>query len=243
VQIASAGAGDVFIRPATTSDDLAVPLMLGTAQGGIEVGRFSVCRPAPTGISTMVTLVQLNAFANANALAVNSITLDGINAAGAVVAVPVPLSVETVPGGKVFTDAVPAASTPNGNSDGVREKLALIAQQINNFIPPVATTKFSWRAGVWGSRLGIQPGDIFDDDYLKAGFAAAPAAFLNLFQAPNVRYYRLGIGGAGQQSAPVPGLDGGKPTPPDYDAAYDIIDKEVDLYNLMVLSPDATVDV
>jgi uncharacterized protein len=244
LQITSAGTGDVFVRPAPTADDLAVPLMLGTGQGGIEVGRFSVCRPAPTGISTLVTLTLFNAFANAKAKDVNSITLDGLDPTGAIVPQPVTLTVETVPGGKVFVDSVPAVSSPNGNSDGVREKLALIAQQINNFVPPVATTKFSWKAEVWGSRLGIQPGDIFQDNYLPGALVAAPASFVSLFQAPNnVHYYSLGLGGPGNQGAPVPGGDGGDPAATDYDTAYDKIDKDVDLYNLMVLPPDASVSV
>jgi hypothetical protein len=244
IEIRSAAAGDVFIRPAPGPADLAVPMMLGTAQGGIEVSRFAVKRPAPTGISTRVTtLVQLNAFANAAASGVNSITLRGIDATGAIVAVPIPLSVETVVGGKVFQDAVPAASSPNANSDGLREKLALIAQQINTFVPPVPTTQFSWKAEVWGSRLGIQPGSIFDDDFLPAATVAAPAAFQTLFQPSNVHYYRLGLGGSGRQALPVPGNDGGSPIASDYDAAYKTIDAEVDLFNLLVLPPDAKVSV
>src|SRR3989441_7748096 len=117
----------VFIRPAPVAQDLAVPLMLGTAQGGIEVSAYAPRRPAPTGLSTIVTLAQLNAFANASAAAVNPITLDGLNTlvtpTPPPIAVPVPLNVDTIPpGGKVVVDSVPAASSPNGNSDGVREK-------------------------------------------------------------------------------------------------------------------------
>lgn len=247
IEVRSAGAGDVYIRPAPVAADLAVPMMLGTAQGGIETSRFAVKRPAPTGLSTRVTtLAQFNAFANANGSTVNSITLQGMDTSvspAAPIAVVIPLSVETVVGGRVFTDAVPAASSPNGNSDGVREKLALIAQQINNFVPPVATTKFSWKAEVWGSRLGLQPGSIFDDNFLPAAVVAAPAAFQTIFQPPNVHYYRLGLGGLGLQAAPVAGNDGGPPIASDYDAAYNTIDAEVDLFNLMILAPDAAVSV
>lgn len=231
------GTGDVYIRPAPEAGDLAVPLMLGTAQGGIEVSRHAVRRPAPTGVTTMVTLAQLNAFASANAIAVNSVTLQALDANNAPVSVPIPLSVETVVGQRVVVDAF--SSSPNGNSDGVREKLALIAQAINNFTPPVTTQKFSWKAEVWGSRLGIQPGSIYDDNYISPAIVAAPAAFANLFNAPNVHYFRLGLGGAGTQTIPVVGTDGGNPAASDYDTAYDIIDKEVDLYNLMVLPPVA----
>ncbi|PYS73118.1 MAG: hypothetical protein DMF69_05720 [Acidobacteria bacterium] len=241
IQITSGGAGDVFVRPAPEAGDLAVPLMLGTAQGGIEVSRHAVRRPAPTGVSTMVTLAQLNAFASANASAVNSLTLEALDVLGIPVGVPIPLNVETVLGARVVVDAF--ASSPNGNSDGVREKLALIAQAINNFTPPIPTQKFSWKAEVWGSRLGIQPGSIYDDNYISPAIVAAPAAFAAFFNAPNVHYFRLGLGGAGTQTAPVVGNDGGKPLAADYDVAYDIIDREVDLFNLMVLPPDAAVPV
>jgi phage tail sheath protein FI len=244
VKITSNGSGDVFVRPAPVPNDVAVPLMLGTAQGGIEVSRFAVNRPAPSAITTSVNEAVFNLFASALGSTVTSITLEGLDPAGIVVPNPITLSVDTVPLARVAVDATPAASSPNGNSDGVREKLALIAQAINNFIPPLPTTRFSLRAELWGSRLAILPGSIFDDNYVPVNpVVAAGAAFSGVIQAPNVHYYRLGLGGLGAQQTPVVGSDGGKPTPPDYDAAYDIIDKEVDLYNLMVLSPDATVAV
>ena len=247
IEVRSAGAGDVYIRPASGAGDLAVPMMLGTAQGGIETSRFAVKRPAPTGISTRVTtLAQFNTFANLVANTVNSITLQGMDESVSPpvpINVVIPLNVETVAGGRVFTDAVPAASSPNLNSDGVREKLALIAQQINNFVPILPTTKFAWKAEVWGSRLGIQPGAIFDDNFLPAAVVAAPAGFQAMFNASNVHYYRVGLGGLGQQAAPVSGNDGGPPIAADYDAAYNVIDAQVDLFNLLVLAPDATVTV
>jgi hypothetical protein len=241
VQITSGGAGDVFIRPAPEAGDLAVPLMLGTSQGGIEVSRHAVRRPAPSGVSTVVTLATLNSFVGQNASTVTSMSLQALDAAGLPVTVPIPLSVDTVPGQRVCIDAF--ASSPNGNSDGLREKFALIAQAINNFTPPVVTQKFSWKAEVWGSRLAVQPGDIYDDNYVSPAIVALPAQFAALFATPNVHFFRLGLGGLGSQTAPVVGNDGGKPAATDYDAAYDIIDKEVDLFNLMVLPPDALVPV
>jgi uncharacterized protein len=247
LEIRSGGTGDVFIRPSGDAFDFAVPMMLGTAQGGIETSVFAVKRPAPTGIATRVTtLAQLNTFANLVANTVTSITLQGIDESvtpPAVVNVVVPLDIETVAGGRIFVDAVPAASSPNLNSDGVREKLALIAQQINNFVPLAPTTKFSWKAEVWGSRLGIQAGAIFEDNFLPPAAAAVPADFQAMFAASNVHYYRVGLGGLGQQAAAVSGNDGGPPIAADYDAAYTTIDAEVDLFNLLVLAPDAAVSV
>jgi len=243
VQITSGGTGDVFIRPAPEARDLAVPLMLGTAQGGIEVSSHSVRRPAPSGVTTKVTLADLNAFVSQLGRTVTSLSLQTLAAANAPQTVPIPLAVDTVPLARVAVDAF--ASSPNGNSDGLREKFAIIAQTINNFTPPIVTHRFSWKAEVWGSRLAIQPGDIYEDDYaLPAPVVALPAQLVALINTPpNVHFFRLGLGGTGSQTAPVVGTDGGKPFASDYDAAYDIIDKEVDLYNLMVLPPDAAVPV
>lgn len=245
VEIRSGGSGDVFVRPAPEPGDLAVPLMLGTAQGGIEVSSFAVKRPAPTGISSRVTLTQFNDFANATATSVGQMELDALTAAGLPTAQVVTLNVVTVaPGTRIAIDGF--TGSPNGNSDGVREKLAIIAQAINSFTP-TPPLQYSWKAEVWGSRLAIQPGDIYDDNYNPAAIVSpsAPLAALFNFGAndPNVHFYRLGIGGLGTQSIPVTGTDGGKPIASDYNAAYDIIDKEVDLYNLMVLPPDAAVPV
>jgi uncharacterized protein len=239
VQIASAN-GDVLIRPFAGAEDLAAPIMFGTAQGGIEVSSKAQLRPAPTAITTSVDFALLSAFGNALASTVNSITLEGVNATGAIVPVPpFVLKPETVLGGKVFRDAYPAASSVNGNNDGLREKLEIIAQQINA-LPSPPNTQFAWTAEVWGSRLAIIPGDIFPDNYVDATFAAAaPLAAIIPATMRNVRFYKLGSGGPGQQSGPVLGNDGDKPKALDYDNAYDKIDKEVDLYNLMALPPDS----
>ena len=244
LHITSQGKGDVFIRPALGPGDLAVPLMLGTSQGGIEVSAYAPSRPRPTGLATFIgagpAFTELNAFANAKASDVQSITLDALDAIGGIVQETIPLKVEigTLPAGsKVFVDA-------NNNSDGLREKLALIALQINNFTPSDPTRKFSWKAQVWGSRLGIQPGDIFDDNHMmtSATFDAVKPVFKDLFQKPNVHLYSVGLGGP-NQSSPAAGNDGTAPITSDYDKAYLKIDKEVDLFNLMVLPPDAAVPI
>ncbi len=68
--------GDVRIEPAP-ANDLAVPLMLGTAQGGIEVSKFAVKRPAPNGI--VYTLANLTAFAALAQTAFDRITIDRVD--------------------------------------------------------------------------------------------------------------------------------------------------------------------
>jgi phage tail sheath protein FI len=131
-------------------------------------------------------------------------------------------------------------SSPNGNSDGLREKFAIAAQAINTFVP-AAGRVFPWKAEVAGSRLTIRPTSL-DDNFVSAVFVVAPDATLSLNSIDNVQLYQLGAGGtAGSQTGGSAGNDGTAPDAAAYDAAYLVIDREVDLFNLMVLPPDASV--
>jgi hypothetical protein len=251
--------GDVFIQPGTqlgAQRDLAVPLMLGTAQGGLEVSGHADRRPAPNGITFRVAdLANLNAFADLVQTQVTDLRLDALQTNGTFAQIiinlqppaPTPSVVTvTAAGARVFQDNLfPAPLSPNGNRDGMREKLAIIAGRINDFSPPTPQ-KFLWKAEVWGSRLAILPTDV-GDNFLSTSFAltttpALPAvAFTN-----NVHYYSVGADGLSigrQNSAGGPASDGTAPQAVDYDAAYAVIDKEVDLFNLMILPPDAAVPV
>jgi hypothetical protein len=256
-----AGAGDVFIRTGTqqgTQRDLAVPLMLGTAQGGIEISAHADRRPAPNGINFRLTEANLDALAALPQDQVSTLKLDAIkpdlmNPPGTLTTATLNLqpALTTVGAGKPFyQDAL--SGSPNNNSDGVREKLGILAGLVNAFAPanptpPPANLTSPWTAAVWGSRLSLMPTDLLVDNFLSASFAlttnpALPAgAFTN-----NVHYYSVGAAGQSsgfQTSAGAPASDGGPPQPSDYDAAYLVIDKEVDLFNLMVLPPDASVPV
>jgi phage tail sheath protein FI len=248
LQISSAGTGDVFIRQGA-SQDLAVPLMLGTAQGGVEVSGHAARRPAPNGITfkASLTTISLPFFAGLGQNQLTAMALEPlVPIPPGVVLNPLPPDksiVTTNAANDMFVDANPAST--NGNSDGVREKFGIIAEKINNLnqSPPPGMS-FKWKAEVWGSRLAILPVDD-NDNFLSAGFATAPSVPLGATHfTNNVQYYTLGIGGLNtglQISAPGVAFDGTPPTAADYDNAYLIIDSQVDLFNLMVLPPDAAV--
>lgn len=255
MMIISSSEGDVFIDPAS-SDDLAATLMLGTAQGGIEVSRTALRRPAPNGVAfnllkdlpTLDTLGDLCTFAQLpqdtlNALSVSGteITLSGSTS----------LSTVTVPAvaePRMYQDS--GATNQDDGRKGLREKLATIARSING--ARSLNPDFPWTAEVWGSRLALVPAAGSDNTTtdLIAGkrVAPAPAALpvvADAFGAPtrNMRYYALGTTGQGdyQNTAANPGKqgnDGGAPTLADYEEAYKIIDRKVDLFNLLVLPKD-----
>jgi len=126
----------------------------------------------------------------------------------------------------------------------VREKLAIIAQIINSYVP-VAPQVWKWTAQVWGNRLAILPADDLDDNFISH-FELTPDPQVTGLFTNNVHYYSVGASGLNiglQASAGSPASDGTPPLAGDYDNAYSIIDREVDLFNLMVLPPDAAVPV
>src|SRR5260370_16552817 len=91
---------------------LAVPLMLGSAQGGVEISRYAQNRPAANGI--VWDIKNLAAFSGLAQNNFNSITLDGgtpINLGNSIVTVN--------PAALMFQD-------PGGGSATVRQKWNII---------------------------------------------------------------------------------------------------------------------
>jgi len=233
LRIASLG-GDVLIEPAA-NNDCAVALMLGTAQGGQEVSRYARSRPAPTGWS--MRPADLVAFGQLTQASFDGLTVNGT-------AIPLTLasghalttSPVAVNSPRLYQDAT--ATTQNDGRGGVREKLGILAAAINDM--RVADSNFLFSAEVWGDRLAVIPTAGVDNTQVTIattlGGGAGPVLSA---AASSVRYYALGISGLPPyQTAGVPGNDGAAPTATEYEAAYQVIDREVDLFNLMVLPKD-----
>jgi len=225
---------DVVIRPSTTND-VAVRLMLGTAQGGHEVGAYASQRPAPAGTTLLPTAV----FGNTNQLAtIDPGAVAGVIVDGTAIAFPaggLQTGSTVAPSPAMYVDA--STSSLNGNRDGLREKLRLIAQNVASF--GAANPAFPWSASVWGYRLNFSRRDGADQASGAVTFTGwATPAFTT-----NTRYYSLGAAGTGAFQTPgTPGSDGGTPLASDYDSAYPIVDREVDLFNIMVLPSASGLD-
>jgi Bacteriophage tail sheath protein len=223
---------DVNIRPAL-SNDLAIPLMLGTAQGGFERGAFAAARPAPTGVSVAPDAIVgggNNVLATLDPAAVKSVTLSG---GSAVLFGASPQAATLQTGGAtaaMYKDAFPTSA--NGHNAGLREKLATIARYVND--AAAADPTYPWTARVWGYRLNFVRRSGQDNDsgtVTFAGWTPAPAAVV-----ANVRYASLGTTGTGDfQTAGAGGSDGSAPKSSDYADAYPIADREIDIFNLLVL--------
>ena len=247
---AAGGTADIYVESAP-SQDLAGPLMLGPARGGVEITRAGARRPAPNGV---VFHSDFQVVPNAYTVFGETVqaSIDAVRVAGLPIALTAGTSLQTTPAPvvspRMYQDK--NATTQDDGRDGVREKFARIASAINN--RKIADSTFQWSAEVWNTRLAIvAAGDIGDltTTTLEAGTFGPPfVPVLNVFDGAgqpvtqNVRYYALASPppppGA-FYTAGVVGTDGGPPQLQDYDAAYQIIDREVDLFNLLVLPHDA----
>jgi phage tail sheath protein FI len=233
---------NVKVRRAS-SNDLAAALMLGIDQGGVECTRFANHRPVPTAtffsgnVNLLAKLFQTDA-----AHDITSVTFTGAPAPNAVdFNVPPPNVLETTAAGdRWFKDAF--ASAVNNHSDGVREKLQIMAKTINDKPDSPVT------AEVWGYHIAFKP----KVGMLNTTYPVSTATEnLGGSFVQNVRQYALGNIGTGtfQNGAGQIGQDDdGTPlTVSDYTgSALDhtgvyALDR-VDLFNLMIIPRDDDID-
>jgi phage tail sheath protein FI len=220
--------GDVLIQPGA-SDDVAVPLMLGTAQGGVEVSRYADARPAATGL--VFNIKQLAAFAGLNQTAFDTITLDGSKT------VPLGNLLKTAgANAKMYQDA--NATSPTKGHDGVREKWNIIAKAVND-ARQTNPASMPYVARVWGSRLALLPAEGPDRQVGSIATSGGDGIDIGGDFFKNVRYYSLGAGAAvGFQAGGHAGSNGQAPGVAEYQATDSPVSQEVDLFNLMVLPTD-----
>lgn len=230
LKISSSGS-DVRIEPATMYD-LAGPLMLGAAQGGIEVSRYAKNRPAPNGV--VFNPDNLDDFANLEQTALDTISIEESD----LVDLERKLrTVTTSASSRMYEDGYPSSMT--GHKDGIREKMSIIAEVINE--KNAAELSFRWTAELWGSRLALIPqeGNCNRSATISASGSSGTVDIGSYFTT-NVRFYSLGSGGGGDyQSGGLAGDDGRAPTLTNYRNAFNVLQKEVDLFNLMILPADA----
>jgi phage tail sheath protein FI len=244
--------GSVVIVPAA-SNDAALTLQLGIEQGGFEVSGYAERRPAPNGffanlgaLNVSPLPIALAQFVVVQAVSFESWTLSdnsGGTHSGNTQAITFPANMYA---GTAFNaGAAPYNGTPFlGSLLNVRENL----EKLGNDISSEAITNGSWKANVQGLRLVLTPtyGDVKSDTnttLTSTGSSISPydiGAAANLFDGTaNVRSYSLGTAGAGTfQGNGVDGQDGAFPQKGDYEKAFGVVDKEVDLFTLMILPRD-----
>ena len=236
----------VRVRP-SGAEDFASRMMLGVGQGGVEVSRFSGLRPVPTATYVSGDLNTLGALQQD---AFDRITVDGINVD--LIENGTPILQTTGASERWYKDAVPAGISPNGNNDGVREKLMLLAGAINRSTPPPDGVR-TFRAEVWGNyRLAIIPttGNLNRKVPVVTSSIAGGGTNVATSFTTNTRRYALGNAGASgfQSGAGTNGRDddGSPPDISDYignpatGSGMHALDT-ADLFNLMILPGDSDV--
>ena len=248
----SSASGDVLVQ-STGTNDAAGPLMLGTANGGIEVSRAAGRRPAPNGLVMNFSNLLTAASDLIGFMGMAQNTFNTLTFGGAEVALTGPFTLitnTTITGPRMYQDAT--ATTQDDGRRGLAEKLGIIAAAVA--AKRAADPMFPWTAEVWGTRIAFVPADGPDNLQAPIGTGVRPPAppappgaplTANPLGTPqlNVRHYQLGTNGTGsfQNTAGNPGVagnPGGVPGPADYKTAYDAIDRDVDLFNLMILPRD-----
>jgi Bacteriophage tail sheath protein len=232
----NANGGSVQVTSAA-GNDIAGPLHLGTANDGLEVGGYAAARPAPTGLFATLGnldsgagtwLDALEALAQTDPATLPDITVTTTQGAVNVVET-APIAGFTRP---TLWENNPAAGTSLRN---LRESINAIEQQLT------AAANFRWTPSVYGFRLILNPtftsfAEQESADVTVAGGAATIGDdYLGLDS--NVRRAPLGdfttpslyvVGGNAGEDGTVPQLI-------DYQRAFGIADRDIDLFNLMIL--------
>ena len=239
----SGNTANARIRRAPT-EDIAAALMAGVDNGGVEIARLAEARPAPTGSVFRIddgagSLARLNQWTGLTQAGLTQITVGtepplALNAA--------PNNIQTTAAAdRMHRDAL-GPTSPNGNNDGVREKLRIIAQAITT------APGSRYRAEAQGYHLTVLAKDgTFNEIPSAVAYAGPGGVTVNPALVRNTRQVPLGPNGTSPfavSSAAQEGEDGGAPSFADYvgdpvaKTGFHALDR-VDLFNLMLLPADA----
>lgn len=233
--------GSVTIQPAA-ANDATVALQLGTAQGGLEIAGYGVLRPAITGffarLGTSPTFVEaLSVFADASTLGTWTLT----DASGFSPHTDAPTFADTPFSQGTVYDV--AANPGLGSLLNVRQNLQVLADSIGANAQNT-DGQAVWEASLQGYRLVLRPMFGTKNSDTTATLASdgaynlgADAQFFDPTPSTaNVLSYSLGTTGTGDfQVSGMNGTPGGIPSSQDYQAAFNVIDRDVDIFNLLIL--------
>ncbi len=257
------GTSDSVVVTTAAQNDGTVGLQLGAAAGGIEIGRYSRFRPAPSGFTTEMHMrgdasfgensnfSRLIDFAEAPRANLNAWTFDDGSGSPAY----------TSPAAPPFSGA--GASFIEGDVSATGEgSLRNTAAHLDTLVASLAAgIGGAWTVRRTGYRITMSPTfgnsntgisavltstggyDIGEDDADAAdsigGMAAVPGTSPSI--AANAQAYSLGASGTGDYQTPgSPGNNGGVPALDDYEDIFHTVEQEVDLFNLMCLPRGAS---
>ena len=246
----------VTIQPAP-ANDTATRLQLGVAQGGVEVSGYAALRPALSGFFARIgttnegeEVIALSTFAEVSDFG----TWELSDSSGFGPHTDTPLFVR--PGTPMHNGTVydvqpdpPTDPPPNpgvGSLRNVRQNLQRLVSSINDNAQRPNSQQL-WEASLQGYRLVLRSRFGGANSDTTATLTSTPASldppvydlggtdrFFN--GTVNVLSYSLGSTGIGNfQMSSQDGIPGGIPTQQDYREAFNRIDRNVDLFNLLIL--------
>ena len=236
--VSSASDGSVRITPAPTKD-IAVGMQMGAGQGGLEVDGYAVQRPAPNGVFSVLGplgplpgLTALESFLGIDPNSVTDFTVnDSIDSTG--------LHTTSLPAWPGLAGATMVQGSFVGDQTNsllnVRENLDYLVTEVND------ASVIPWKANRHGFRMVLTPEFGGPDADITADVSTSGGTNLGvggdiLDNTPNVHRYRLGTGLPGiYQTGVQGGSNGTFPIAARYTEAFDEVDREVDLFNLMIL--------
>jgi phage tail sheath protein FI len=240
------GTSDSVLITAASASDGSRALELGSANGGIEIGRYSRYRPQPTGYVTALHAVggtfptssnlnRLVAFAEATRANLASWRFDdGTGTAAYTSLVAPPFS------GPGTTFLLGSASSAGVGS------LRNVATHLDTLVASLASRiEKNWSARRVGYSIVLTPNFGTSNTGTAAALSSpAPSTFdigaaANIAasaRSANAQAYALGGSGTGNFQAPgAPGNNGGVPLLASYEPIFDRVAREVDIFNLLCL--------
>jgi phage tail sheath protein FI len=228
-QITSGVGGSVRFAPAATND-VAVTMQMGAAQGGVDVDGYAGLRPAPTGLFASLAVQTYATFAarmallcGVNTSTIASITLTDINGATGV-----PVAAWPASGGNFSAGSITTPSLRN-----VAENLSTLVNALNT------TVGSTWTATLTGLRLGMTASFGGDNGDITATLTSSTpdlkTSVLYTNAVANVTRYTLGSSAGSYQTSGPAASDGSRPESDDYAIAYDTASREIDLFNILIL--------
>ncbi len=224
----SASGGRVRFAPVNGADDLAVRMGMTAETGALEVDGYARRRPAPTGLFSKLRLDSdanfRSSFGNLSIVDVDTPPAVDFNDSSAT---DIGITVAWT-----TTDTLASNDSAIPSLLNVRNNLDALVTGLN------ATEAVEWTFARHGYRV-VGYADGGGDNGDTAGLINTDpvvANFDNYFNATtNITRYQFATGVFTYQASAQEGDNGSKPTATDYDAAYAIIDREVDLFNLLIL--------
>lgn len=217
--------GRVRFASINADDDIAVAMGMASEYGALEIDGYARRRPAPNGLFSKLYLADNEAFQ----------TSFGVFAAAALDGLTITFDDTALDPAESIT-VTWATSTTMARSGGV-PSLLNVRNNVDALVTALnANPDVNWTFVRHGHRV-VGYAAVGGDNGDTAGVIDSNSTTdvdPYVGGTTNVARYRFATGGTYHESGGT-GADGSRPESDDYDDAYEIIDREVDLFNLLIL--------